>query len=92
MDQELPSIEWTEVSGCRLAKSDYAQHRVACRIGNRNGIRKLLGCVDSVAMTYRDIRRAHRAWDLPCGGRGRDEFRCQREHECRTGGAQGVNP
>jgi hypothetical protein len=47
--QKLPPVERAEIAGLRLAETDHADKLVVIRIGHGNGVRELLGRVDSVA-------------------------------------------
>src|SRR5262249_51081996 len=56
MHQNLTAIERTEIPGLRIAETDLSQERVGGRVDHRNGVRELLGCVNAIASTDRNIR------------------------------------
>src|SRR5262249_31070171 len=75
MYQHLTVVERTEIARLRIAQPDHTEQRIACRIGNRNRVGKLLSRVDSVPMTDGNIRIGRRTRRLtrPTGcRRGKD--------------------
>src|SRR6516162_11863236 len=81
--QQLPSIERAEVSRCRITKANGAEQLVVGRINDRHGVGELIRRIETVAMTYCDVRRVCGARSLS-RKRGNDTGQQQRECEAES--------
>src|SRR5262245_25872210 len=80
VNQQLPSVERAEISRRRVTKANGAEHLVARRINDRHGVGELVGRVETVAVTYRDVWRVRGTWNLSRKRRN-DTGEQQRERE-----------
>jgi hypothetical protein len=69
VDKHLSLIERTEIAGLRIAKPDNADELVVDRIGDRDGVGKLLRRINPVVMADGNIRIRRRSGRLPGPGR-----------------------
>ena len=79
--QDLTAVQRAEVLRLRLAQPDDAEQRVVGGVGDRDRVRELLGSIDPVAVTHRDIRGGGR-----CGGLARERSRRGRDPRARSAG------
>jgi len=66
MHKQLAVIERAQIAGLGIAEADHAEKRVRDWIGNRYGVRELLGRVDAVAVAQWNIRIAGARRGLTC--------------------------
>jgi hypothetical protein len=62
-------IKRAQIAGYRLPESDDAEELTVDRIGDGDGVRELIGCIDAVVMADRYIRRSSRPRSLSCSCR-----------------------
>src|SRR5258707_3871346 len=83
--QQLPSIEWAEISRRRVTKANGAEHLIVGRINDRHGVGELVRRVETVAMTYRDVWRVRSAGSLSRkrgNDTGQQQGQCEAESHC----------
>jgi hypothetical protein len=88
VDQNLAAIERAEISGLRVAEPDDAEELAVDGIGDRDGVGKLFGGIDAIAMADRDVRIAGGAGHLSCpalsgGGAENNRQRRRPHHDAR---------
>ena len=64
MHEQLSAIQRTQVGRYRFTETDYAEELVVCRVGDRHGVRELLGRIDAITMTHGHVRICRCCWDL----------------------------
>src|SRR5215475_14226011 len=69
--QQLPFVERAEIGSRGVAKSDDAEQFIIDRIDDRYRVRKLVGRVETIFMTDRDVRRTRGSGRL--AGKRRDD-------------------
>src|SRR5215475_1634074 len=80
--QQLPFVERAEIGSRGVAKSDDAEQFIIDRIDDRYRVRKLVGRVETIFVTDRDVRRARCAGGL-AGKRRNDTAKQKRRYKVK---------
>jgi len=85
--QQLASIERTKTCWQRIPEPDHTEQLVIDRIGDRDCVRELLGGIDPIAVTDRNVGIGGGARDLPGPSISPIRQSCRNQEDCQIRGA-----